>query len=210
MEEITLQEIYELALDYCNGTNNCEQDLGVAAFYFFIAADGGHEQAKEKFKSVKEYIDLNSVQNQENLGLFYMGIGDNIEKSIYWFEKASVQGHAYSTYMLGEIYSWTDQEKGMEYYHKAYELGSPDAAYILGSAYEKGNGVEVDYAKAIQYYNFAVEGGYPPAMMDLASMYEEGRGVEVDVERAAALRQMADFAAADIEISEDDIHISRD
>lgn len=208
MEGITLKEIYDLALDHYNGTNDCEKDLAAAAFYLFVASDEGHEQAKEEFESVKEYMDFDSVKVQEQLALFYMGIGDNIEKSIYWFEKAAAQGHAYSTYMLGEIYSWTDQVKGMEYYHKAYELGSPDAAYIIGSAYEKGNGVEVDYAKAIQYFNFAVDGGYPPAMMDLASMYEEGKGVEVDVERAAALRQMADFAAADIEISEDGIHIS--
>lgn len=166
-----------------------EQNLELAAFDLFIAAEQGHELAKKEYESVKDFIDFDSVKVQMWLGMEYSSMGE-IEKSIHWLTKAADQGDAYSLYLLGLRYSFTDEEKGLEYYRKAYEKGSEDAAWFLGQAYEEGKGVEVDLAKAMQYYHFAADKGYPPALASLASMYEEGRGTEKDTQRAESYRQL--------------------
>lgn len=225
MEEMTSKEQYDLAMDYYNGTNDCEKDLEAAFYWFagaaglgdlnaevqighmlasgegteqdleeaalcyFVAADLGHEEAKKEFESVKEYLDLDSVEIQNKLGYSYY-FRHKTEKSIYWFTKASEQGDGNALFMIGQIYRLTDIEKALDYYHKAYEKGSEDAACYLGNAYEKGEGVEVDYAKALKYYTFAAEKSCPPALACLASMYEEGRGTEKNPKLAQFYRHI--------------------
>lgn len=160
-----------------------EQDLEQAAFDLFVAADQGHELAKKEFESVKDFIDFDSAKVQRRLGVQYSSIGEQ-KKAIDWLTKAAEQGDVDSLIWLGGIYSLIDPEKRLEYYHKAYEKGSEEAACLIGCAYEQGEGVEMDYGKAFEYYTFAANKGYPPAMASLASMYEEGRGTEKDAKKA--------------------------
>lgn len=164
-----------------------EQDLERGAFDLYVAADLGHEIAKKEFESVKDFIDFDSAETQQSLGMQYSSMGEE-DKSIYWLNKAAEQGHAYSLLLLGNHYIITDVEKGLEYYHKAYKKGLEDAAWLIGHAYETGEGVDVDFGKAIKYYTFAANKGYPPAMACLAAMYEEGRGTEKDIKKAQSLR----------------------
>lgn len=82
-------------------------------------------------------------------------------------------------------------------YEEAGERGNLLALNGLGSLYENGRGVDIDYDKAVVYYAEAVDGGYVVAMENLGSAYENGRGVTQSYEVAAEFyRQAADLGSA--------------
>jgi hypothetical protein len=66
------------------------------------------------------------------------------------------------------------------------EDGDPKAQTYVGEIYEKGLGLEPDYAAAATWYRRAADQGYAPAQIDLGQLYERGLGVPLDV--AEALR----------------------
>jgi len=55
-----------------------------------------------------------------------------------------------------------------------------EAQFILGIAYNKGQGVEQDDAEAVKWYRKAAEQGYYPAMNLLGASYIAGKGVPQD------------------------------
>jgi TPR repeat protein len=52
-----------------------------------------------------------------------------------------------------------DLDKAVELFHRAAELGSAEAYYILGAIYDKGEGVSKDETKAKQYHEKAAMAG---------------------------------------------------
>lgn len=70
--------------------------------------------------------------------------------------------------------------------------GDPQAEYIVGVSYLKGDGVDPDYDLAVVWLTLAVRHDYKPAMKALADCYDYGWGVEKDHERASYLRTMAE------------------
>ncbi len=101
-------------------------------------------------------------------------IHKDIEKSIYWYEKAAKQGHAYSWYSLGWIYSREgygnyNTTKAVECFNKAIEYDkeatySSNCYYELGMIYEYGGGgISKSYSKAGAYYKKAAELGHDKA-----------------------------------------------
>ncbi len=62
--------------------------------------------------------------------------------------------------------------------------GGAKAQTYVGEIYEKGLGVEPDYAQAAEWYEKAAEQGFARAMMNLGALYESGRGVPRDPARA--------------------------
>lgn len=65
------------------------------------------------------------------------------------------------------------------------EQGNANAQYNMGVIYDRGYGVERDYAKAHAWYEKAAAQGYAKAAHNLGVMYQTGHGVDVDNERAA-------------------------
>ena len=59
-----------------------------------------------------------------------------------------------------------------------------EAQNNLGYAYEKGEGVEQDYAQAVFWYRKAAEQGYAMAQNNMGIMYDNGRGVDQDYDQA--------------------------
>ena len=76
---------------------------------------------------------------------------------------------------------------------KAAAQGNAEAQYLLGVMYEKGRGVQQDYAKARKWWGKAAAQGYADAQCDLGFMYAEGQGVLQDYARA---REWFEKAAA--------------
>ena len=69
----------------------------------------------------------------------------------------------------------------VENYNEKYKktaLIDVDAQIDIGYAYEKGQGVEVDFDKAFEFYRMAAEQGDAEARYNLGRMYEAGNGVE--------------------------------
>jgi hypothetical protein len=54
----------------------------------------------------------------------------------------------------------------------------------LGSRYEKGSGVEQDYAEAAKWYRMAADQGFTKAESELGILYSKGQGVKLDYEEA--------------------------
>jgi TPR repeat protein len=60
------------------------------------------------------------------------------------------------------------------------EAGNPAAQHDLGFMYDKGLGVQQDYAKAAVWYRRAAEKGEPLAQNNLGILYAVGKGVPQD------------------------------
>jgi len=65
------------------------------------------------------------------------------------------------------------------------EQGDARAEYMLGLAYDRGNGVPQDYAKAASWYRKAAVQGAPDARAGLGALYARGQGVPQDYAQAA-------------------------
>lgn len=73
--------------------------------------------------------------------------------------------------------------KAAESYRKAAEQGNVLAQESLGSAYELGQGVAMDYTEAAKWYRKAAEHrgtAAASAQYSFAECYEHGKGVEQD------------------------------
>ena len=81
------------------------------------------------------------------------------------YTKRMEAGDANAIFSLGcfyddGLYGMTqDQDKAMELYHRAGELGCARAYYNIGNAYNFGRGVERDEKKAEHYHELAAMGG---------------------------------------------------
>jgi TPR repeat protein len=72
------------------------------------------------------------------------------------------------------IYRLKNYEKAMSVC--ARDASSPEAQYYLGRMYEKGEGVESNFAVARGWYEKAAAGEYPDAQFRLAGAYARGIG----------------------------------
>ncbi|EJK56328.1 hypothetical protein THAOC_23814 [Thalassiosira oceanica] len=78
-------------------------------------------------------------------------------------------------YFFGELGLQTDKRKGVELWTKAAELGSLDALFHLGNAYDRGEMVQQDDAKAAEFYKKAAMQGHVLARHNLG-FHEELMG----------------------------------
>ncbi len=62
--------------------------------------------------------------------------------------------------------------------------GEPGAEEALGNRFEKGAGVEQNYAEAAKWYRMAAEQGFTKAESELGLLYSKGQGVKLDYEEA--------------------------
>jgi uncharacterized caspase-like protein len=74
---------------------------------------------------------------------------------------------------------------------QAAESGDPEAQTNVGEIYERGMGVEPDYAAAAEWYQKAADKGYSRALFNLGTLYEQGLGVSKDGLKALNLYRQA-------------------
>ncbi|MFZ1917233.1 MAG: AMIN domain-containing protein [Terriglobales bacterium] len=79
----------------------------------------------------------------------------------------------------------------MNWYEKAAQQGSPDAATNIALMYANGKGVRRDTTQAVSWFRRAAEGGDASAQYNLALMYERGEGVPQDYKDAARWLSLA-------------------
>lgn len=78
-----------------------------------------------------------------------------------------------------------DPVAAAEWYRKASDAGSAEAAYRLGVMYEEGRGVDANVRDAANYYLQAARRGVPAAMRSIARAYATGLGVQQNDRQAA-------------------------
>lgn len=71
------------------------------------------------------------------------------------------------------------------------EGGDASAQWNLGLLYERGNGIEQNYALAAEWYHKAAKQGFSDAQASLGNLYTLGRGVKRDYAKAAEWYRMA-------------------
>lgn len=77
-----------------------------------------------------------------------------------------------------------DPADALNWYTKAAQQGSMDAATDIALIYANGKGVARDPAQAVVWFRRAAEGGDGSAQYNLALMYERGEGVSQDYKEA--------------------------
>ena len=157
----TPEEFYQEGRKYYYGEgviiNNAK-----AVGYFTVAAEGGHEEA--------QYL----------LGVCYRlgyGVGIDIEKARYWYEKSAAQGNKSARNVLDSLNKQYPQKK-------KYTQQEIEAMYWEGKKYYFGQYVPVNNEKAVELFTIAAENGHSEARRFLGNCYRNGYGVSKDLQKA--------------------------
>lgn len=142
--------------------------------------------------------------------MFFLGIlneqglapESSTEKALFWYSKSAESGHLDAALSAARIYaSQGDEENSFKMQSIAAELGSIEASYNLGLAYEYGLGVSKDLALAIEHYEISAEGGLAIAMRQLAMLYWRGEGSEPNISLSKTWLEKA-VTAGDVKAAE--------
>lgn len=150
-----VMDIFEKAEEY-----RIAQDLDKAAPLYEQAAMAGYCLAQNNLAVLLE----NGTQN----------IAANIDKAIYWYEKAA-ETFAPSAFTLARIYDVgnlvsQDLEKAAIYYSKAANLGHPQAMFNIGVMYINGEGVAPNPQQGIYWLQKAAQNREPNALAALKKL----------------------------------------
>lgn len=126
-----------------------------------------------------------------------LGVAQDFDKALHWWQAAADQGMAKAIYNLGVFHAQgrpghpVDFGKAAGYYDRAIELGYHFAMNNRGSMYENGQGGPVDMDRARELYEQAAELGNLDAMNNLGLLYLNANGVDEDLGRAIGMFRMA-------------------
>lgn len=143
-----LGAVAQLGIHYYEG-DGVAKDEEKAKKYFTKAAEGGNAIAQY-------YLGCMYVENEDEM---------DIEKFLYWMEKAAAQKLAVAYTQLGMSYIF-DLEKvteGLELLEKAAKEDEPHAIAFLGIMYYKGEIIERNEAKGIKLLQKAAKLGIEEA-----------------------------------------------
>ncbi|GLR14748.1 hypothetical protein GCM10007907_35380 [Chitinimonas prasina] len=105
------------------------------------------------------------------------------------YRQLAEQGHALAQFnyamMLRRGEAGQTQEDWLVWLEKAAAGGVMNANYVLGLAYERGDGVPVSQVLATRWFKLAAEQGHTEAQLDLGTQYFLGRGAPKDYAEAA-------------------------
>lgn len=86
---------------------------------------------------------------------------------------------------------WGYIQHAVEWFRKAAEGGSVKGQYRMGVAYERGEGVEQDYAEAFKWYSLSARQKHKGGQYGLGRLYANGHGVKRDDAEAAKWFKLA-------------------
>ena len=118
----------------------------------------------------------------------------NEKEGVRWLMKAVAVGYAPAYASLGNEYYYggtleEDEAKAVECYMNAFLMGDMDSAFMIGRAYQNGQGVDVNLDYAVVFYE---KGMYSDGRCAgaLGYMHAMGQGVEKNNEMACELYQL--------------------
>jgi serine/threonine protein kinase/TPR repeat protein len=116
----------------------------------------------------------------------------DLDKALYYFEKAADQHHPPGLTALGDCYLNgkgvnKDEKHGAELLKEAVEGGDKRAMDLLGTCYSRGLGVEKNPEEAAHLYERSAKLGYFAALGNLGVLYINGTGVKKDDQKAVEL-----------------------
>ena len=157
----------------------------------------------EKWQPAAAAGDADAQYKLAALYLTGVGVSQNADEALNWFEKAANQNHAAAQYQLGRLYdslnsSFRNPVKAHEWWEKASALGNADAQNALALKYAIGYLIDDDYpqdpCRAIALREQAAAQGHPQAQTSLAANYIDGEpacNLAADKTKARALLEQA-------------------
>ncbi|EXX77275.1 Skt5p [Rhizophagus irregularis DAOM 197198w] len=117
------------------------------------------------FELYKIAADKGSINAQNNLGILYFWgnkAEKDLEKAVYWLQKATENGDEVAYDNLGICYELgisvnKNETDAFELYKKSVEKGYLNAKLSLGYCYIKGIGTEIDKEKGFELYDKITE-----------------------------------------------------
>jgi TPR repeat protein len=175
---------YYLAVTYHEGKVT-QKNIREAIYWYIEAAEKGHPNAQYNLGTIyaneKEVLDYNlSIQyltlaakqehSQAQLKLGKMYVKRNLEKAIFWLEKATKNGNTKASDLLELLYKAKE-----EFYNFIIdaEEGNIEAQYQLGAAYEEGIRIPKDITEAIRWYDIAAKKGHAKALIELQKISQK-------------------------------------
>ena len=163
------------------------------------------EKDLEKAKSLTQeafdfYYDQavteDEMDAQFRLGNFYfngeplIGIDQDFNQAVAWYEKAANNGLDHAQNNLGNMYAFgvgvgQNYEKAFYWYSQAAKRMNQEALSNVANLYYLGRGVEQDLEKAVAFHTKAANLGYANSQEVLGEMYMKGEGVEKNYRQAA-------------------------
>ena len=118
-----------------------------------------------------------------------LGVAQNFQKALSWFEKAAAQNLPEANVNLGLLYFdglgvTQDQQKAFRLFSIAARDKLPEAHHMLGLQLYQGIGVPSDFQTALQHFRDAAVLGYPESQYMLAFLYQSGDLGEVRADLA--------------------------
>jgi len=126
---------------------------------------------EERFAKTLEFAQKGDAESQYDLGKRYAeGIGTEVDlaKAVYWYEKATGQGHVKAEFKLGlACYEGNGMKRNLpravELFKSAAQQGYPAAQYYVGRMYASGQGLQRNNQAALEWYGKALDGGFDEA-----------------------------------------------
>lgn len=132
-----------------------------------------------------------SREEMHVVAMWYQHGKDNIEKAIYWYEKACDLGDPEAMYALGQIFMdggegvATDEHKALILFKCASSKYLSNALKNLGDCYMFGKGTRKNYTQALSTYHKAAEEGSVDAMFMIGLCFQGGYGQRKSYQQAA-------------------------
>ena len=161
---------FNLAILFIKG-QGVEQNFEQALHWMGKALLNGNEEAVLYASKLREIIDL-----KEKILTGDLSAKVDLARAYLWLG-----------IVLGDDFNDIFAQKSVALAEEAEAAGIADAEWILGQAYEKGQGVASDMGKAIEHYRRGAELGNVICQFMLGAIYLVGNGVPTNPEKGFEL-----------------------
>jgi uncharacterized protein len=153
--------------------------------------NGNYGAAFEIFMTLAKMGDVNA---QLSIACMYesgIGVQQNPEASVNWYQLAAEQGHPVAQNNLAVVLFDVNPKEAVQWLFIAAENNVPFAQSMLGDIYSGGCILPSDMrdnmrstGEAIKWYKKAGDGGFVCAYHELGEIFSQGRGVEKNEHQA--------------------------
>ena len=131
-----------------------------------------------------------------------LGVKQDYQSALSWYQKAGDQGSAEGQYNAGLFYfngTGVDQDyrAAYEWFSDAADEKSIEGAYMLGVIYHEGHGVAINFEQARHWFLTAAKQGYANAQLMYAFMLQAGFGAPSDPAKAMVWAKIAEINGAE-------------
>lgn len=162
---------FEIGVAYLSGGLGKEKNIDWGLRYL-------HHAAKQNYLPAKNMLEKLAAEKKPTIS------ETSATPDLQKLGKAAQAGSSEAQFFLAQRlveYTIPQYDKAAFYWmHRSADSGNEEAKYWLGTFYDEGIGVSVDYSKAFTLFLELAVKGHPLSQYRLGKMYCEGRGTDQD------------------------------